>query len=133
MVYWTGQEDGFWDGTVILYAVVEDECKQSRDGMYDFFKLRPLATIVGEFDPASCSSLEVKALFSTANTGDLHLPERQSRILIVIKKLPDGYWLHHAKLLFMPEDMAISKISGDPTPAIEKVLKAVKLVRAKKS
>lgn len=125
----------FWDGVKIIYAVTGDvKVVASNEDLPFELPLRPLATIVGEIDPLKENNISARIVFGGLTEVIEGPPDSNIRVIVVIRKRKNGpgYEVPPFPMEFMPNGTAIVPITGDPTPVIEKIQMAVRMLRSKK-
>lgn len=125
----------FWEGVVILYAVASEWKADAQDvDLPILFKFKPLATIAGQLDPLCKPAIQARGAFRGFTPGISKPPEPNSRVIVVLRERKDGrgYDLPPFPMEFMPNREAVFPVTGDPSPKIEGILKAVRELKGKK-
>src|SRR5947208_1010759 len=105
-----GKVAAYWERGFVLYA----EVMEVRPVTHSSYKIRlkPLATLTGNFDAAFENELDVEAVIGSLNTGIImRPPEKGSRILVLVQdvmspgmrqveKTPPTYFIYNGDISF---------------------------------
>ena len=106
---------------LVVGEVVSEPELLDPDGSLHVMKLKPLATLAGEFDPSSVSQLDV--LFTPVSPGSIvpHIPvpRKGEHVLAVVLYRSDGkHIVLGSTCPFMPRKSSMVIVSGLGDPAV---------------